>query len=158
MTDLNKVFLIGRVTAGIDAVQGGFGYLNNETAIAKVSIAVNRSRKQGDKWVDEASFFNITIWGKTAENLKQYLKKGQLIAVLGFLKQDRWKDQQGNNRSSISIVAEQVELCGHNGNGGNNSNNANSGYAQNQNYGGNNAQNVPQPQQGEFGYQEDIPF
>ena len=158
MTDLNKVFLIGRVTADIDAVQGGFGYLNNGTAIAKVSIAVNRSRKQGDKWVDEASFFNITIWGKTAENLKQYLKKGQLIAVLGFLKQDRWKDQQGNNRSSISIVAEQVELCGHNGNGGNNSNNVNSAYAQNQNYGGNNAQNVPQPQQGGFGYQEDIPF
>lgn len=160
MTDLNKVFLIGRVTADIDAVQGGFGYLNNGTAIAKVSIAVNRSRKQGEQWVDEASFFNITIWGKTAENLKQYLKKGQLIAVLGFLKQDRWKDQQGNNRSSISIVAEQVELCGHNANGGNNSNNANSGYAQNQNqnYNRNYAQNVPQPQQGEFGYQEDIPF
>lgn len=112
MTDINSVIVIGRITADVEAVQGGFGYISNGTAVAKISIAVNRSRKNGDEWVDEVSFFNITIWGKTAENLKPYLKKGQLIAVKGFLKQDRWKDQAGQNRSSVSIVAEQVELCG----------------------------------------------
>lgn len=112
MTDINSIIVVGRITADVEAVQGGFGYISNGTAVAKISIAVNRSRKNGDEWVDEVSFFNITIWGKTAENLKPYLKKGQLIAVKGFLKQDRWKDQAGQNRSSVSIVAEQVELCG----------------------------------------------
>lgn len=112
MTDINSVIVVGRITADVENVQGGFGYISNGTAVAKISIAVNRNRKNGDEWVDEVSFFNITIWGKTAENLKPYLKKGQLIAVKGFLKQDRWKDQAGQNRSSVSIVAEQVELCG----------------------------------------------
>lgn len=118
MTDINSVIVIGRITADVEAVQGGFGYISNGTAVAKISIAVNRSRKNGDEWIDEVSFFNITIWGKTAENLKPYLKKGQLIAVKGFLKQDRWKDQAGQNRSSVSIVAEQVELCGGRNQGG----------------------------------------
>lgn len=113
MTDVNSVVIVGRLTADIDAVQGGFGYLQNGTAVAKVSVAVNRSRKNGEEWIEEANFFNVTIWGKTAENLKPYLKKGSKVAVKGFLKQDRWQDKQtGQSRSSVSIVADQVELCG----------------------------------------------
>ena len=112
MTDLNHVVLIGRLTRDLGSDERDFGYLPNGQARANVSIAVNRSKKQGDEWIDEVSYFEVAIFGKTAENLKPYLLKGKQIAVDGHLKQDRWKDQQGNNRSKISIVAENVQLLG----------------------------------------------
>lgn len=110
MTNLNHVDVIGNITRDLD--EQSFAYTSGGTARANISIAVNRSRKQGDEWVDEVSYFDVTIWGKTAENLKPYLQKGKKIAVSGYLKQDRWKDNNGNNRSRVSIVAESVELCG----------------------------------------------
>lgn len=112
MTDVNHVVLIGRLTRDLGSDERDFGYLPNGQARANVSIAVNRSKKQGDEWIDEVSYLEVAIFGKTAENLKPYLLKGKQIAVDGHLKQDRWKDQQGNNRSKISIVAENVQLLG----------------------------------------------
>lgn len=112
MTDINKVVLIGRLTQDLGSDERSWGYIPNGQARANVSIAVNRSKKNGDEWVNEVSYFDIAIFGKTAENLKPYLLKGKQIGVEGHLKQDRWKDQQGNNRSRISIVAENVELLG----------------------------------------------
>lgn len=90
----------------------GFSYTQGGTAIGRFSIAVNRSRKQGDQWVDDVSYFNITVFGKTAENLKPYLMKGQLVAVQGFLRQDRWTDKDGGARSSVGIIADHIQLCG----------------------------------------------
>lgn len=116
MTDLNHVAVIGRITRDLD--EKAFAYLPNGTARANVGIAVNRSRKGADgQWADETSFFDVTIWGKTAENLKQYLVKGQQIAVDGFLKQDRW-EKDGQKFSRVAIVANSVQLCGGRGNGG----------------------------------------
>ncbi len=112
MTDLNHVVLIGRLTQDLGNDERSFGYLPSGQARANVSIAVNRSKKQGDEWINEVFYFEVAIFGKTAENLKPYLLKGKQIGVDGHLKQDRWKDQQGNNRSKISIVAENVQLLG----------------------------------------------
>ena len=112
MTDLNHVVLIGRLTQDLGNDERSFGYLPNGQARANVSIAVNRSKKQGDEWINEVFYFEVAIFGKTAENLKPYLLKGKQICVDGHLKQDRWKDQQGNNRSKISVVAENVQLLG----------------------------------------------
>ena len=108
MTDLNHVVLIGNLTRDVG---DGYSVLSNGTAKASVSIAVNRSKKNGDQWVDEVSYFDITIWGKTAENLKPYLVKGQKIAVDGYLKQDRW-EKDGQKFSKIQIVANSVQLLG----------------------------------------------
>ena len=102
MTDMNHVFLIGRLTKDLGADERSFGYVGNGMARANVSIAVNRSRKEGDQWTDEVNYFDITIWGKTAENLKQYLTKGKQIAVEGYLKQDRW-EKDGKNMSKVSM-------------------------------------------------------
>lgn len=114
--DLNKVCVIGNLTRDME-----LSYLQNNTAKGNVSIAVNRGKKSADgQWVEEASFFDVLIWGQTAQNLQQYLTKGKKIAVCGYLKQDRWQDQQtGQNRSRIYIVAEDVQLLGgqQNGNG-----------------------------------------
>ena len=82
MTDLNHVVLIGRLTKDLGTDERSFGYVANGQARANVSIAVNRSRKNGEQWVDEVNYFDVTIWGKTAENLKPYLLKGKQIEKL----------------------------------------------------------------------------
>ncbi len=111
MTDLNHVVLIGRLTKDIGSDERAFAYLPNGMARANVSVAVNRSRKNGEQWIDEVSYFDVTIWGKTAENLKPYLQKGKQIAVDGYLKQDRW-EKDGQKNSRVTIVANTVQLLG----------------------------------------------
>ena len=112
MTDINHVVVVGRLTRDCGNDQREFGYLQNGNCRAHVSIAVNRAKKQPDgSWADEANYFDVTIWGKTAENLKPYLLKGTQIAVDGYLKQDRW-EKDGQRFSRVSIVADQVQLCG----------------------------------------------
>jgi len=113
MTDLNHVVLIGNLTRDLGSDERSFGYVANGQARANVSIAVNRSKRNGDngQWIDEVSYFDITIWGKTAENLKPYLTKGQKIAVDGYLKQDRW-EKDGQKFSKVQIVANSVQLLG----------------------------------------------
>jgi len=117
MTDLNKVFLIGRLTRDLGADERSFGYTTGGTARVNVSIAVNRSRKTGDGWSDEVHYFDITIWGKTAENLKPYLLKGKQIAVEGHLSQERW-EKDGQKHSRIAISADNVQLLGGKSEGG----------------------------------------
>lgn len=138
MTDLNHLVLIGRLTRDLGSDERSFGYLPNGTAKAVVSIAVNRSRKKDNQWVDETSFFDVTIFGKTAENLKPYLLKGSQICVEGFIKQDRW-EKDGQKQSRISIVAENVQLLGGRNQSGQATGNANS-------------------VQQNMGFQEDIPY
>ena len=111
MTDLNHIVLIGRLTQDLGNDERSFGYVGNGQARANISIAVNRSKKSGDEWIEEVSYFNITIWGKTAENLKPYLTKGKQICVEGHLKQDRW-EKEGKKESRIAIIADQVQLLG----------------------------------------------
>lgn len=116
MNDLNHVVLIGHITRDCGANERDFGYTQGGTAKANISIAVNRSRKDATgQYVDEVSYFDVAIWGKTAENLKPYLKKGKQICVDGVLKQDRWQDKQtGKNMSRVSINAVTVQLLGGN--------------------------------------------
>ena len=111
MQDLNHWIGIGRLTRDLGTNEKDFAIVGNGQARANVSIAVNHSKKQGDQWVTEVDYFDVTIWGKTAENLKPYLKKGTQICVDGHLKQDRWQ-KDGQNFSKISIVADQVQLLG----------------------------------------------
>lgn len=112
MTDINKTILIGRLTRDAE-----IKYTTSGTAIATCSIAVNASRKdQSGNWVDEVNFFDVTLFGKAAENLKAYLLKGKQIAVEGHLKQDRW-EKDGQKYSKVVIIADSVQLLGGNENG-----------------------------------------
>lgn len=117
MTDTNHVVLIGRLTRDLGTDERSFAYTAGGTARANVSVAVNRSAKRGEEWTDEVSYFDITIWGKTAENLKPYLTKGKQIAVSGYLKQDRW-EKDGQKFSKVGIVADAVQLLGGKNDGG----------------------------------------
>lgn len=111
MTDLNHVTLIGRLTRDVGSDERSFGYLQNGQARANLSIAVNRSVKKNEQWVDEVSYFDVTLWGKQAESLKPYLLKGKQIAVEGYLKQERW-EKDGQKNSRVSITAINVQLLG----------------------------------------------
>ena len=109
--DINQVVLVGRLTRDAE-----LKYTNTGTAIGKFSIAVNRRKRSGDQWTDEVSYFDIVVWGKTAETLNQYLQKGKQIAVSGELRQNRW-EQDGQNRSKVEVVANTVQLLGGSGRG-----------------------------------------
>lgn len=119
MQDINSVVLVGRLVRDIDLT-----YLQSGTPLGKISIAVNRSKKQNDEWVNEVSYFDVSIFGKSAENLKTYLVKGQQIAVSGSLKQDRWQDNSGSNHSKVTVLANNIQLLGNNNKNNNQNNNA----------------------------------
>ncbi len=112
MADVNHVILIGRLTRDAE-----LKYTSGGMAVCKFAIAVNKRRKQGDQWVDEANFFDIVLWGRSGETLNQYLVKGKQVAVEGELHQNRW-EQDGQSRSKIEINANNVQLLGGNAGAG----------------------------------------
>jgi len=106
MTDFNHVVLIGRLTRDAE-----LRYTNSNLAVCKFSIANNQRRKKDNAWVDEAHFFDVTLWGKTAESLHKYLVKGKQVAVEGQLRQSRW-EKDGQTRSRVEINANNIQLLG----------------------------------------------
>lgn len=104
MTDLNSVTLIGRLTR-----DGELKYTSGGLPVMKLSLAVNRSVKKGDKWEDEASFFDVTLFGKLGESLQRFLVKGKRLGLTGSLKQDRW-EKDVNKQSRIGIIADNIQL------------------------------------------------
>ena len=111
MTDLNHVIEIGRLTRDIS--ERDFGYTTGGTARLNLSIAVNRSEKRNGAWQDKVSYFDVTVWGKTAENIKPYLHRGKQIAIDGYLDQQRW-EKDGQKFSKVVIIADSVQLLGGN--------------------------------------------
>ena len=139
--DLNNYSVIGRMTRDLD--ERAFAYTPNGKARLNISIAVNDG--YGDN--QYTSYFDVVVWGKTAENIKPYLGKGKQICINGRLRQDRWDGNDGAKHSRVVIVAETVQLLG--------------GRDNSAGSGGNNQQTAPQQPQdydngGEFS--EDIPF
>jgi single-strand DNA-binding protein len=112
MADINHVVLVGRLTRDAE-----LKYTSGGQAVCKFSIAVNRRKKSGEQWVDEANFFDIVLWGRQGESLNQYLLKGKQVGIEGELRQDRW-EQDGQNRSKVEIVANNLQLLGGNSPGG----------------------------------------
>jgi single-strand DNA-binding protein len=106
MADINRVVLVGRLTKDAELKS-----IANGQSVCKFSIAVNRRRKNGDQWVDEVSYFDVVLWGRQGESVHQFLTKGKQVGIDGELKQDRWT-QDGQNRSKIEIVANNLQLLG----------------------------------------------
>ena len=107
MADVNVVVLVGNLTRDAE-----LKYLNSGIAVCEFSLAINSRRKSGDQWIDEAHFFDITFFGKGAEAVHRYLVKGKQVGIEYRLKQERWTDQGGQNRSRVVLVAYNVELLG----------------------------------------------
>jgi single-strand DNA-binding protein len=103
--DLNKVIIIGRLTRDPE-----LSYIPSGTAVAKFSIACNRSYTINNEKKEETSFFNCIAWTKLGELVAQYSKKGNKICVDGRLQQRSWEDQNGNKKSAVEIIAENVQF------------------------------------------------
>ncbi len=106
MADINHVILVGRLTRDAE-----LKYTSGGMAVCKFAIAVNRRRKEGEQWVEEAHFFDIVLWGRSGEAINQYLVKGKQVAVEGELRQSRW-EQDGQAKSRVEIMANNVQLLG----------------------------------------------
>ena len=106
MADVNHTILIGRLTRDAE-----LKYTSGGMAVCKFSLAVGKRRKHGDEWVEETSFFDIVLWGKSGEALNKYLVKGKQVAIEGELHQNRW-EQDGQSRSKVEINANNVQLLG----------------------------------------------
>jgi len=102
---MNKVFLIGRLTADPEV-----RYTQNTTPVANFRIAVRRVRKQ--EGGPDADFFPIVAWGRLAEVVRDYCNKGRQVAVAGRLQNRSWEGQDGNTHYVTEVVAEEIELLG----------------------------------------------
>ncbi|MBD3306561.1 single-stranded DNA-binding protein [candidate division KSB3 bacterium] len=109
---MNTVNLIGNLTRDVE-----LKHTNTGTAIGSLSLAVNEKFKKGDEWQERASFIDCTLFGRRAEGLAPYLVKGTKIGITGKLRQDRWQNQEGQNRSKINVLVDDVDLLSENGKG-----------------------------------------
>lgn len=89
-------------------------YTPNGTQVCDLGVAVNHKWTDGNgEKKEEVNFFDAQSWGKTAEVIAQYFKKGKPILLQGRLKQDQWKDKTtGENRYKVKIVVDRFEFCG----------------------------------------------
>jgi len=106
MADLSIAVLVGRLTRDAE-----LKYTSSGQAICHFSVATSTRRKKGDQWADEASFWDVDLWGKQGESLNQYLTKGKLVAVEGTMRQDRW-EKDGQTRIKVIVSANSVQLLG----------------------------------------------
>lgn len=165
---VNVVAISGNLTRDVEMQQTRGG-----TSIAKLGIAVNDRVKnhQTDQWEDRPNFFECIIFGKRAESLSNILKKGMKVAVQGKLRYSSWETDNGDKRSKVEIIVDDVDIMQRSdgskgqqqpaqGQYGQQPNN----YAQQQQYA---PQNAPQQPTGGYQqqyqpemdvYQSDIPF
>ena len=106
MASFNRVILVGNLTRDPE-----LRYIPSGTAVSDIGLAVNDRVKRGDQWVDEATFVDITLWGRTAEIANEYLSKGSPVLIEGRLKLDRW-EKDGQKHSKLKVVGERLQMLG----------------------------------------------
>ena len=112
MASYNRVVIVGNLTRDVE-----LRYTPSGTAVTDIALAVNDRIKKNDQWVDEVNFFDVTLWGRTAEVAGEYLSKGSSVLIEGKLKQDRW-EQEGKTRSKVKIVGEKMQMLSSRNSGG----------------------------------------
>ena len=118
MPNLNKVQLMGNITRDPEV-----RYTPKVTAVTDIGLAINRifSAEDGERR-EETTFVDITFWGRQAEVLGEYMKKGRPLYVEGRLQLDSWEDKtSGQQRTRLKVVGENFQFLGgrdDNGGGG----------------------------------------
>jgi single-strand DNA-binding protein len=106
LADLNRVFMVGRLTKDPELRQ-----TTNGTSVANFTIALNRRYKSATgEWKDEATYVGVVAWQKLAELCKQYLAKGRAVLIEGKLQNRNWETEDGQKRSTIEIRADRIEF------------------------------------------------
>ena len=99
---MNRITLVGR--AGRDPE---VCYFESGSMVANLTMAVSRRSKD-----DEPDWFNLEIWGKTAQVAADYVRKGSLIGISGSIHFERWTDRTGQERSKPVVRVDQLDLLG----------------------------------------------
>jgi single-strand DNA-binding protein len=114
MASFNRVILVGNLTRDPE-----LRYIPSGTAVTEVGLAVNDRRKGANgEWIDETTFVDVTLWGRTAEVASEYLNKGSSVLIEGRLKLDTW-EKDGKKNSKLRVIGERMQmLSGRSGSGG----------------------------------------
>jgi single-strand DNA-binding protein len=116
MASFNKVIIAGNLTRDPE-----LRYTPKGTAVARITLAVNRTyQAEGGEKKEEVSFVDVDVWGRQAEVIGQYMKKGRPLLVEGRLKQDSWEDKNTKQKQSkLKVVLESFSFIdGNKGDGG----------------------------------------
>lgn len=108
MANLNKVFLIGNLTKDPE-----LRYTPQGTAVANITLAINRQWKQGEEVKKEVAFVPVVLWARTAEIANQYCIKGSPLMVEGRIQTRSW-EKDGQKQYKTEVVAENIQLIGGN--------------------------------------------
>ncbi|NOY43642.1 MAG: single-stranded DNA-binding protein [Planctomycetes bacterium] len=112
MASYNRVVLLGNLTRDPE-----LRYLSSGTAVSDIGLAINDRVKRNNEWVEETTFVDVTLWGRTAEVANEYLGKGSSVLIEGRLKLDSW-EKDGQKRSKLKVVGEKMQMVGGRGGGG----------------------------------------
>ena len=113
MASYNRVILVGNLTRDPE-----IRYLQSGSAVADVGLAVNDRRKNANgEWIEETTFVDVVLWGRTAEVAGEYLSKGSPVLIEGRLKLDRWEGKDGQKQSKMRVVCERMQMLGSKGEG-----------------------------------------
>ncbi len=112
---INRVVISGNLTRDPELRSTGSGM-----SILKLGIAVNDRRKnqQTGEWEDVPNFFDVTVFGQRGESLSRFLQKGSKIAVEGKLRWRQWETPDGDKRSAVEIIADDIEFMSSRNDGG----------------------------------------
>ncbi|MBL8828972.1 MAG: single-stranded DNA-binding protein, partial [Planctomycetaceae bacterium] len=106
MASFNRVILVGNVTRDVE-----LRYTPSSLAVCDIGLAVNDRRKTATgEWVDETTFVDISMFGRTAEVAGEYLKKGSPVLIEGRLKLDQWETNDGQKRSKLKVICDKMQL------------------------------------------------
>ncbi|HVT27328.1 MAG TPA: single-stranded DNA-binding protein [Lacipirellulaceae bacterium] len=106
MASFNRVILVGNLTRDPE-----LRYIPSGTAVSDIGLAVNDRIKRGDQWIDEATFVDVTLWGRTAEIANEYLSKGSPVLIEGRLKLHTW-EKDGQKFSKLRVTCERMQMLG----------------------------------------------
>lgn len=103
---INKVVVSGNLTRDPELRMAG------TTPVLQMGIAVNDRKKNNEtgQWEDVPNFFDVVVWGARGESLSRFLTKGTKIVVSGRLRWNQWQNAEGEKRSKVEIVADDVEF------------------------------------------------
>jgi single-strand DNA-binding protein len=141
MSGINQVCIVGNLGQDPEVRTAA-----NGTVIAKLSVATSDRVKRGEDWVEETQWHRVTVFGKQAENVGKFCKKGRTVGVQGSIRYSKYTDKDGVERHATEIVANSVTFLGGGREGGGDS------------YERVGPDPVPAPASGKSAADQDIPF
>lgn len=108
MASLNKVMIMGNLTRDPEV-----RYTPKGQAVVDIGLAVNRRYKVENETREEVTFIDVTFWGRSAEVIGQYMKKGRPLYVEGRLQLDSWEDKAtGQKKSRLKVIGDEFQFLG----------------------------------------------